>query len=93
LASLQTYYGKVSSGWKVAGDSIYVDIEIPANTSATVFIPATNANAVTESNKPLSSLAGNEKASMDEGYISLKLGSGVYHFATVKTKNAEREAQ
>ncbi|HEV2832815.1 MAG TPA: family 78 glycoside hydrolase catalytic domain, partial [Hanamia sp.] len=24
-ASLQTYYGKVSSGWKVAGDSIYLD--------------------------------------------------------------------
>lgn len=93
LASLQTYYGKVSSGWKVAGDSIYLDIEIPANTTATVFIPATNANAVTESNKPLSALMGNEKASMDEGYISLKLGSGVYHFATEKTKNAERVAQ
>jgi alpha-L-rhamnosidase len=89
-ASLQTYYGKVSSGWKVAGDSIYLDIEIPANTSATVFIPATNARAVTESNRPLSALTGNEKASMDEGYVSLKLGSGVYHFATLKNKDVER---
>jgi alpha-L-rhamnosidase len=71
----------------VAGDSIYLDIEIPANTTATVFIPAANANAVTESNKPLSALMGNEKASMDEGYISLKLGSGVYHFATLRIKD------
>jgi alpha-L-rhamnosidase len=39
-ASLQTYYGKVSSGWKIETDgSLVLEVEIPANTTARIFVP------------------------------------------------------
>jgi alpha-L-rhamnosidase len=36
--SYQTPYGKLTSNWKIEGDSFYLDIEIPANTTATVYV-------------------------------------------------------
>lgn len=39
-ATLQTYYGKLSSEWKLQTDgSLVLDVEIPANTTAKIFIP------------------------------------------------------
>jgi alpha-L-rhamnosidase len=58
-------------------------VEIPANTTATVYIPAANAEAVTESGKSLS--AGNIKTTGTEsGYVVVELGSGKYHFVVKK---------
>jgi alpha-L-rhamnosidase len=39
-ADLKTYYGTISSNWKRNIDNYEFDIEIPANTRATVYIPA-----------------------------------------------------
>lgn len=84
-ASLQTYYGKVSSGWKVAAVKIEMDVEIPANTTATVYVPAADAAALTESGKALSSIPEIKIMGEDDGYVILQLGSGVYHFAAEKS--------
>ena len=83
-ATLQTYYGKLSSSWKIAADKTYMDIEIPANTMATVFVPAKNANEVTESGAALKSLLVMTPETAEEGYVVLTLGSGVYHFVVSK---------
>ncbi|RYF96051.1 MAG: hypothetical protein EOO00_03670, partial [Chitinophagaceae bacterium] len=53
-ASLNTSYGKLSSNWKLDNGKILMDAEIPANTTATVFIPTGNVASVTENGKPLS---------------------------------------
>src|SRR5665213_817354 len=37
-ASLDTYYGKVSNSWKIENGNLSRDVEIPANTKATVFV-------------------------------------------------------
>ncbi|HVX25847.1 MAG TPA: family 78 glycoside hydrolase catalytic domain [Parafilimonas sp.] len=82
-ASLKTYYGVASNSWKIDGDAIEMDAEIPANTKATIFIPASNADAVTESGKSLSA----QNIKIDEtkdGYVEVEVGSGVYHFAASK---------
>ena len=83
-ASLQTYYGKLSTGWKTAEDKIWMDVEIPANTTATVYMPADDAAAVTESGKTLSSIPEIKITGTEEGYVVLKLGSGVYRFEVTK---------
>ncbi len=75
-ASLQTYYGKLSSGWKVEAGKVLMDVEIPANTSATVFVPAKNVSAVSESGG-FTIPSGTKSA---DGYIEITLGSGSYHF-------------
>jgi len=32
-------YGRIESGWSIEGDKITLDISIPANTQATVYLP------------------------------------------------------
>ncbi len=35
-------YGKISSSWKIEGENVICDFEIPANTTATVILPGSN---------------------------------------------------
>lgn len=76
-ASLETYYGKLSNEWKLENGNLKMDVSIPVNTVATVYIPAGAASEITESGKPVSNqqVSGNE-----DGYVMLKIGSGDYHF-------------
>ncbi len=83
-ASLQTYYGKLSSGWKLASDKVLMDVEIPANTTATVFIPANESDKITEGDKMVT-VGDDLKDVMNiKGYRVIDLGSGVYHFTISK---------
>ncbi|MCK7555839.1 hypothetical protein MKQ70_12765 [Chitinophaga sedimenti] len=77
-ASYQTNYGKLTSGWKILDGQLLMDVEIPANTTATVYVPG-NAT-VTEGGKALSSDV--QMIGVKDGYTVLKVGSGDYHFAT-----------
>ena len=79
-ASLQTYYGKATSGWKIEGNKIIMDVEIPANTTSTVFVPAANKDDITESGIPVSSSKDIQVTGVENGYVILKVGSGKYHF-------------
>jgi len=79
--SLLTYYGTLSSKWNVEKDRILLDIEIPANTTSTVYIPAASADDVTEGGKALSQVSGIRVTGADKDYVTVNLGSGTWHFA------------
>jgi len=79
-ASLETYYGKISSSWKVENDKIIIDIEIPANTSATVYVPTINEESVSESGVTILNSKEIQVTGTEDGYVVLKIGSGKYHF-------------
>jgi alpha-L-rhamnosidase len=79
-ASLQTYYGKLSNEWKINGDTLLMNVEIPNNTTATVFIPAKNESSIMEGGKSLSQIKEIKFSGMDNGFAKLELGSGIYHF-------------
>lgn len=81
-ASLQTYYGKISSAWKMTGGAFDMDVEIPANTIATVYIPSYASSAITESGEPLKSVQGLTVGDNADGYTMVTIGSGKYHFAS-----------
>jgi len=83
-ASLQTYYGLLSSSWKIDGDKIIMEVEIPANTTATVYVPASNAEAVRENGIILSLIKDINVVATENGYVVLKCGSGKYHFEAKK---------
>lgn len=40
-AEFNSMYGKIKSEWKIEGDNFIYDVEIPANTTATVILPGT----------------------------------------------------
>ncbi len=81
-AILQTYYGRVISAWKVEGDKVVFVTEIPANTTATVFLPVSNAELVTQNGNalPKDIKIGTGK----NGNIILEIGSGKYHLEMPK---------
>jgi alpha-L-rhamnosidase len=82
-ADYETNYGKVSSHWKLDGGIVLLDVEIPANTTATVYIPAKEGSSLLEGGKPFSTDAAMKQASPEAGYIVVSVGSGVYHFSTI----------
>ena len=79
-ASLDTYYGKLSSSWKVEGDKLTLDVEVPVNTTATVFVPSDELSKVMEGGKPLPAMKEIEIVGTEPGYVVLKVGSGKYRF-------------
>jgi alpha-L-rhamnosidase len=79
-ATLDTYYGSLVSSWKVDGDKLTMDVEIPPNTTSTVYIPASDAAQIMEGGKALSAVKEIQVLGTGEGYVVLKLGSGRYHF-------------
>lgn len=81
-AILQTYYGRVISAWKIEGNKFVSVIEIPANTTATVFLPVSTANLITENGNALSKDI--QVVPGENGKGVLKLGSGKYHFEMPK---------
>lgn len=74
-ASYETPYGKLSSGWKVEAGQLTLNVEIPANATATVYIPVSGDNEVTESGQAITGIR-------EKGYMMVKLGSGNYEFKT-----------
>jgi alpha-L-rhamnosidase len=79
-ASLETGYGKLTSRWQRNADSLSLDVEIPANTSSTVYIPAPEGGLITEGGRPLKMVKEIEIEGVGRGYLTVKLGSGSYHF-------------
>lgn len=79
-ADLETGYGRVGSHWSRQGDTLSMEVIIPANTTATIAIPAPEGGRITEGDKPLASIKELSIESVERGYLILKAGSGTYHF-------------
>jgi alpha-L-rhamnosidase len=91
-ASLNTYYGKLSNAWKTEAGKIKMDVEIPANTTATVFVPATSMEAIHENGQALTANKAIQVVGMENGFAKLQLGSGVYHFESTNPNAADPAA-
>jgi len=79
-ADLKTSYGNAASHWKIEGNQLIMEVEIPVNTTATIFIPAKSAAEITESGKPLSASKDITLSGTENGYVVVKAGSGKYVF-------------
>jgi alpha-L-rhamnosidase len=79
-AELQTYYGPVRSGWKKNGAALQLDVVIPANTTATIYLPAREGAAIKEGGKALAASAGLKPSRKTADYTAVEVGSGSYHF-------------
>ena len=75
-------HGRIDSDWKRDGDQFQWKIGVPANTTATVYMPAGDVAEIAESGKPLAQADGVKFLRIEEGRAVLKLGSGEYEFNT-----------
>ena len=81
----KTLYGTIKSEWKRENDQLNLKIEVPANTSATVFLPTENITDITENGKPLVGNKEFQALSTEKGKTVIQTGSGNYTF-TIKYK-------
>jgi len=73
-------YGRIVSNWKREGGKLQMDIRVPANTTATVYMPAKNAAAVTEGGSTIDKVKGVKFLRMESGAAVYEVGSGTYRF-------------
>ncbi len=79
-ASYRSLYGPISSEWKRDGASLSLDVAVPANSTATVYVPADDAAAVTESGGPAAQADGVQFLRAEGAAAVYQVGSGTYHF-------------
>ena len=77
-------YGKIESAWKTIGATgLDYTCTIPANTTATLRLPAADANLlVTVDGQPASAVEGITLKGYEDGCLVYELGSGTWHFST-----------
>ena len=75
-ASLQTPYGLVKSAWKQDGNAFTMDVTVPANTTATVHVPAKSREDVTKG----ADAEGVKFLRHHNGRAIFETGSGAYRF-------------
>jgi len=84
LKSVSAYhdclYGRIQSNWKRENGKLTMNITIPVNTTATVYVPAQSASEVTESGKPANKVAEIEFLRMENGKAVFRVKSGKYRF-------------
>jgi alpha-L-rhamnosidase len=79
-ATLRSIRGPIASAWAVKDGAFTLDVTIPTNTTAVVYIPARDAASVTESGKPVAQADGVKLLSTEAGEVVLAVQSGSYHF-------------
>lgn len=80
-ARYKSYYGDITSSWRVNDRSLQFNVQVPPNTTATVFIPASSDAIITEAGKELKDITTRHERQKD-GYVLVELGSGKYSFSS-----------
>ena len=79
-ATHQTMYGKLASSWKREKGVFTLDVTVPVNTTATVWVPAKDAAAVTESGRKAADVKGVKFVRSEDGAAIFEVPSGGYTF-------------
>jgi len=75
-------YGTIHCDWTRSGRALRMNVTIPANTSATVFIPARDPAAVQENMIPLADSDGIKVIRFESHTLVIQVGSGEYRFTS-----------
>jgi len=79
-AAYESPAGHIESAWRIDGKHLYLNVTIPPNTTATVYVPASAADLVTESGQPAARSIGVSLLRSEDGVAVFNVGSGKYQF-------------
>ena len=79
-ASAGSPYGEIVSRWERRDNKIILSVTVPPNTSATVYIPASSPDQVTENGNPPDAAEGVALKGSGNGYVVVEVTSGKYEF-------------
>lgn len=81
-ASYDSIRGRIVSEWEKKNGQFKLHLVIPANVTATVFLPAASADTITESSHALDKAVGVRLLRVEKGRAVLAVESGNYRFAS-----------
>lgn len=79
-ATYHSINGAIRSAWSVEGEHLKMEVSVPANTTAEIWIPALSEEQVKEGNSPIAKMDGLLQKEMQGKYLRLEVGSGTYTF-------------
>ena len=79
-ASYRSIHGKISSDWRRDKGKFILNIEVPVNTSATVYIPADGLDSILEGKQPAAQSTHISYLKKDRNKYVFEVGSGTYQF-------------
>jgi alpha-L-rhamnosidase len=89
-ASYESIHGTIATSWKHEGNHVELTVTVPANTTATVCVPATDSASVTESGKPARQADGVRFLQEENDTVDFEVGSGTYKFVSESSKLGQR---
>ena len=78
----ESIHGTIESSWKIEASEFFFNVTIPANTTATIFLPAKDVLSIFESNEPVTWAKGVKFNRMEKGNAVFDIASGNYSFVT-----------
>ncbi len=79
--SYRSIQGPIRTAWEKKGNSFSLEVQVPVNTTATVYVPAQKESVLTESGRPAAESPGVAFVRWDQGFAIFRVGSGTYRFA------------
>jgi len=80
--SFNSIHGKIATAWKTEGNRLTLEVQVPANTTATVSVPALDLADITEGGQPVAKVKDVKFLRQDNGRTVFETGSGSYKFAS-----------
>jgi alpha-L-rhamnosidase len=88
-ATLNTPYGEVISAWQLTDTDFRLQVTVPANAHATVWVPGRDLAQMTESGKVLAAAPGVIAVRMEGDAVVAELGAGRYDFVSTGLNEAQ----
>ena len=86
-ADYDSMHGRIVSNWSLQAGVLTMDITIPPNTRATVYVPAQKETAVTESGRAAAKAPGIKLLGLSHGAAAYAVGSGTYKFSSLLSES------
>ena len=80
-------HGLIVSNWRREGQKLTMEVTIPVNTTATVYVPARDAAGVTESGTPAATAQAVKFLRLQDAAAIYAVGSGTYRFQSTLPEN------
>jgi len=78
--SYHSPHGEIACAWKLADGKLTLNVRVPPNTTATVYVPDADPKTVTESGQPAAQTLGVLGAKAEDGAAVFRVGAGRYAF-------------
>lgn len=78
--SYHSIHGLIKVAWRQQKNQFHLELTVPSNTSAVVYLPATDPKQVREGGKSLSAAEGVRILNVDDGWLMLEASAGTYRF-------------